>query len=212
METSRLPIRACVRYGWETFKKRPWFIVGISVLVLVLNILIPGPKDGQPLPTLIALFAITFVLGSFLQLGATNLTMRLHDGVESARLKDLWRPELFLTYLGTTLLATILTVLGFILLIIPGIIIGLALSFATYIVIDRRTGPIAAIKESWRMTKGNRWRLFLLMALIALINLGGLLLLVVGLLVTMPVTMIAFVHAYRFLDDSQTEVTATIEA
>lgn len=203
MEVARLPIRACLRYGWETFKKRPWFVVGTGLLVFFLNFLIPAPQDGQPLPTLLTLFGISFILGTFLQLGVTNLSLRLHDGIESARFKDLWRPELFLPYLAATVIATVLVLLGLILLIIPGIIIGLALSFATYLVVDRGLGPVAAVKESWRLTSGNRWRLFLFVLLIVLMNIGGLLLVVVGLLVTMPVSMIASVHAYRFLEDAQ---------
>jgi uncharacterized membrane protein len=55
------------------------------------------------------------------------------------------------------------------------------------------------MKESSRITRGHKWPLFVFLLLLVLVNLAGLLALVVGLLVSMPVSMLAFVHAYRTL-------------
>ncbi len=71
--------------------------------------------------------------------------------------------------------------------------------FTTFIVIDRELGPIEAMKESMRIARGHRWPLLGLIVLLALIVLVGVLALFVGLLVAMPVTTLAFVHAYRVL-------------
>lgn len=210
MDIARLPVRACVRYGWETFKKRPWFIIGIGIVISALNLVIPAPEEGQPAIVAISVFLISFLLGSLLQLGATNFGIRVHDNVSTAQAKDLWRPELFWAYLGATILSGILILLGLVLLIIPGIIIGLALSFATYLVIDKGLGPVAALKQSWSMTHGNRWRLFLLVMLLVLLNIVGALALLVGLLVTIPVSMIASVHAYRFLEQAHDDAIDTL--
>jgi len=73
--------------------------------------------------------------------------------------------------------------------------------FTSFIVIDRALGPIDAMKESKRITSGYRWRLLGFVLLLALINLAGVIALVVGLLVTVPVTSIAFANAYRVLSD-----------
>ena len=83
--------------------------------------------------------------------------------------------------------------------LVPGIIIAMGLAFVPYLVVERGLGPIDAIKESWRITKGHKWQLFLLVLALLGINLLGLLALVVGIFVAIPVTMIAFVHAYRTL-------------
>jgi uncharacterized membrane protein len=83
------------------------------------------------------------------------------------------------------------------LLIVPGVILGLMFLFTTLIVIERELGPIEALSESNCLTRGHKWPLLGFMLLLLLVNLLGLLALVVGLLVSIPVTTLAFVHAYR---------------
>jgi uncharacterized membrane protein len=71
--------------------------------------------------------------------------------------------------------------------------------FTMFIVIDRGLGPIVAMKESRRITRGYKWQLLGFVLVLTLINLVGALAVLVGLLVTIPVTSLAFVHAYRAL-------------
>ena len=71
--------------------------------------------------------------------------------------------------------------------------------FATFIVIDRELGPIEAMKESKRLAHGHKWALLGFVLVLALINLLGVLALGVGLLVSIPVSSLAFVHTYRVL-------------
>jgi uncharacterized membrane protein len=66
-------------------------------------------------------------------------------------------------------------------------------------VIDRDLGPIKAMKESKGITRGNKWPLLGFLLLLTLINLLGLIVLVVGLLVSIPISWLALVHAYRTL-------------
>lgn len=67
------------------------------------------------------------------------------------------------------LLCGLAIVLGFILLIIPGIIVSLALSVAIpAYVAESRTGIIDALKRSWELTKNHRWAILLIFILIAL--------------------------------------------
>jgi uncharacterized membrane protein len=55
------------------------------------------------------------------------------------------------------------------------------------------------MKESHRITRGHKWNLLGLLLMFFLVNLLGVLAFVVGLLVTVPVTVLAFAHAYRVL-------------
>ncbi|MEO1078738.1 MAG: hypothetical protein AAFY29_04215 [Pseudomonadota bacterium] len=47
---------------------------------------------------------------------------------------------------------------GFVLLIVPGIILSLSLIFSVYLVFTDGLGPIASLKESHRLVWGNWWR------------------------------------------------------
>ena len=55
------------------------------------------------------------------------------------------------------------------------------------------------MKESRRITRGHKWQLFGFLLMLVLINLLGLLAFVVGLFVSIPVSSLAFAHAYRLL-------------
>jgi uncharacterized membrane protein len=204
-----LSIADCIRFGWETFKKRPGILIGAFLLAMLIpsipNILVPGPEvvpNAPPPPPstghVIASLA-SIVLSIFTTLGATTFALRAHDDIMSVKLADLWNPQPFWRFLGAEILAAIIIVIGFILVIIPGIIASLGLGFAPYVVIDRTAGPTDALKESWGITKGNKWQLFLLGLVLLGLNLLGVLALVVGLLVTIPVTWLAITHAYRTL-------------
>jgi uncharacterized membrane protein len=84
-------------------------------------------------------------------------------------------------------------------LIVPGIIIAMGLAFVPYLVVERGLGPVEALKESWRLTKGHKMQIFLLVLALVGINILGLMALVVGVFVTFPLTLLAFAHAYRTL-------------
>jgi uncharacterized membrane protein len=71
--------------------------------------------------------------------------------------------------------------------------------FTTFIVVDRELGPIEAMKESYRITRGHKWDLLGLVYVLIIVAVFGLVALVVGLLVSIPVCTLALVHTYRVL-------------
>lgn len=194
----------CIRFGWETFKKRPWFFIlvtaalgGASRVSSDVTNLISG--DGSVAILIAAVAVLGLVAGLLIDLGRTNLLLKAHDNVAAAQLNDLWIPRLFWKYVGTYILVSIVFFVGLILLIVPGIIWGLRYMFALNLIVDRNLKPFEAMKESARITYGNKWQLLGLVLLLVLVNILGFLALIVGLLVSMPVTALAFVHAYRTL-------------
>jgi hypothetical protein len=82
---------------------------------------------------------------------------------------------------GALILAALGILLGFVLLIVPGVILALMWSVASYGIADRKLGPVEALKESARLTKGYRLRIFVL----ALLSL--LLIILMALLSAVPV-------------------------
>ena len=142
---------------------------------------------------------INLALGTLLSMGATAFYLAAHDNPATADLSLLWHPRPFWKYLGASILLALAVAIGFVLLIVPGIILGLMFMFTTFVVIERELGPIDAMSESHRLTRGHKWQLLGFVLLLLLINVLGLLALVVGLLVSIPVSTLAFVHAYRVL-------------
>ncbi len=69
----------------------------------------------------------------------------------------------------TGILVAIFTLVGFVLLIIPGIIVGVWLSLAMFIVVDEQKKGMAAVKQSKEYVKGYWWSVFGRFLLIGLI-------------------------------------------
>lgn len=206
-----LSVGDCVRFGWETFKQRPWFLIGTCFLAMLITSL-PGVFQPQPViapdgaivpAPLTAIDAIvglaSIVVSVFVAIGLTTFSLRAHDNIQGAQVSDLWNPGPFWRFLGAHILTGILVSLGFIAFLVPGVILAVGLAFVPYLVIERGLGPIEAMKESWRITKGHKWPLFLLILALIGISLLGLLALVVGIFVALPIALLAFAHAYRTL-------------
>jgi hypothetical protein len=86
-------------------------------------------------------------------------------------------------YLGivlANLLTGALIMLGFIMLVIPGIIVSCRLAFVGFLVMDKKLDPITAVEESWRMTRGYGWTILGMALLSFFIFIAGLCLLIVG--------------------------------
>ena len=105
--------------------------------------------------------------------------------------------------MGVSILYPLVILGGLILIIIPGIIWAVRFSFSPIIVIDTKSGPVAAMKESYAITKDNFWKLVLFFIVMALINLLGLILFGVGFIVTLPVSTMAYVLVYRKLTEAK---------
>jgi hypothetical protein len=68
--------------------------------------------------------------------------------------------------------------------------------FSVPLIIDRNYGPWEAIQGSWALTRGHFWGLLGVSLVVGLINLGGLLLLLVGALFTAPLTTLVETAGY----------------
>ncbi|MBI1288551.1 MAG: DUF975 family protein [Flavobacteriales bacterium] len=104
----------------------------------------------------------------------------------------------FGTSLATYLLAAVAGMVGFILLIIPGIIISLGLALSMYIISDdNEIGAYDALQKSWQMMKGYKMKLlglglmFFGLALLCMLTLG------IALLWFVPFAQVTMVKFYQ---------------
>jgi len=103
--------------------------------------------------------------------------------------------DAFLAYL----VRAILVGLGYICLIVPGIILSLMWAFTFPLLAEHRLSFWDAMQRSAVLTEGYRWRLLLLALACFLVILLGFVALCVGIFVALPVCVTAFGLAYRWL-------------
>jgi hypothetical protein len=104
---------------------------------------------------------------------------------------------LHLTLAG--LVKWLLTSLGFVLCILPGIYLGVGYVFALPLVIDKKMEFWPAMEVSRRVVHHHWWSTFALVIVLALIAFVGFLACVVGALVTVPVSSASLMYVYEDL-------------
>lgn len=97
---------------------------------------------------------------------------------------------------------------GFVLCIVPGIILALMWMFVSLVLAETQLDFWEAMKTSADLTAGYRWPLFCLMLASIVVILAGLVACCVGVFVAQPVVMTAMALAYRFLQAQKTKATA----
>lgn len=153
------------------------------------------------LVSLITSFVGTLV-AYLVQAGIIRGTLKIADGGKPELSEILATDEVAPTLI-TAVLITVGTFIGFILCILPGVIFAVLASFSLYFLIDKGVEPVEAVKSSISFVKNNIGQLILLfLASIVAIILGAIAC-GIGLLVAIPVVILANTYAYRTLTGSQ---------
>ena len=103
----------------------------------------------------------------------------------------------FFQYVITSIVVGIIVFLGVILLIVPGIYFALKYAFAGLITIDQGLDVGEAMKRSAEITEGRKLSLLGFSIVTMIINIIGGLLFGLGLLITVPLTLLAFTILYN---------------
>ncbi len=80
--------------------------------------------------------------------------------------------------------------------LVPIVILGLMFSQSQYLVVDRDVGIVDALKLSIKITRGNKWSLFLLGLFGSVLVFAGLLAFCIGLLFVIPLLYLLGATAY----------------
>jgi len=142
---------------------------------------------------------IAFVIGTVIRGGATIYWLRLIRGQSAELTHSFAVTRFFAPLLIATIVAGIVSMLGYVLLIIPGVIITMGLYFVTQVVVDKDIGYVDALKYSWDITHGHKLDLFIFTILAFFLNMAGLLACCVGVVVTNAVVMGASTIIYTRL-------------
>jgi len=211
MQTDKFPFGAAIKFGWQKTKENFWSLIAITLIWIVIsgmfNSTAKNFEKTMPLANLI-IQIVSAVVSMIMTLGITRISLKVYRG-EKFEVTELFNSSgLLLKYFLASLLYFLAIAVGLILLIVPGIILMLRMSFYTYLIVDKQLGPVESLKESMRLTKGSCFNLFLFWFVVLGVFLLGLLALIVGVIVAIPVTVIAWIFVYRYLETKQQPVVA----
>jgi uncharacterized membrane protein len=182
--------------AWKFTKEHLGFLLGYLVLSFLINGLFSAANHKSD-SFLIKLLGT--IVGTFLCMGLYNSALLIVKGVKPGfeQLYSNW-PH-FVSWFLSSLLFGLMVFMGLILFIVPGLYLVARYGLYPFFILDKGLGSIDALKGAERASAGRRWELFLLFMSCFGLNLLGFLLLGIGVLFTIPLTVIALAVAYRRL-------------
>jgi uncharacterized membrane protein len=194
-------------YGWQQMKKHFLYFFLILLIVGIAESPTSIAQESEIDQSVFTVLAQLFSAGYALLLlpviiyGADLLYLR------GIRNEEIDFSELFVGFKEKyvhIVLANLLKVaiigMGFVFLIVPGIILLCRLVFVSLLVMDKGLDPIAAVEKSWQMTRGHGWRIFGMGLLAIPVFIAGLLCFIVGAFVSFMWISAAFTSLYHAID------------
>jgi len=210
-----LDIGSCISRSWELVKTHFWPIVGISLLVMVamgaINQLVglfTGPAvkgmviehrfSGGTLSIVLGTSIVTAPAYAILMGGLYRYYLKLIRG-QRAEIGDAFSGFTIapgqLALVG--LVKALLSLLGYLLCILPGIYLSVAWMFAVPLVIDRRMEFWEAMELSRKVVCKHWFLLFAFVLVLGLVTVCGLVACCIGLFVSVPIGWVALLYAYE---------------
>jgi len=187
-----------ISYGWKGLTKYLGPLLIITVVIVAIQIvltLIGYQFDSWFLQ--LTWNVITTIVSLILAMGLIRASLAVVDG-RAPEVGMLFRTEHLGAYLVASILVGLAVGVGFILCIIPGLILMFLFAFFGYAIVDERaTGAAESIGMSWNLVSKNVGSLLLLFILVIVINIVGAILCGIGLLFTYPLTAVAVAYAWR---------------
>jgi uncharacterized membrane protein len=196
-------VGASYAHAWEMLKRfwRQLLLIGVLVVLViaagvVVQLVWARNESGAAVGEVIGQLYSLFVAGP-IQVGASFALLKAARG-EKPHADDLFAPfrHNYWSAAFAPVLVGLLTVVGLLLLILPGIFVAVRLSFVSFLVVDEGLGPIEAVRESWRLTQGRFWTLFGGAMLGVFVVWVGVILLVVGAIPAAMWVGVAFATMY----------------
>ncbi|NQV90527.1 hypothetical protein HQ487_03930 [Candidatus Uhrbacteria bacterium] len=196
---------ALVRMGWVKAKEHigtyiaALFVSGLAVFVPASILMVIGGGIGQIEFFLFLAFISYLVMGAVMGAGSMRLFLNAIDGKEVSVgiLFSEWKRAF--PYALVCILYAFVVMVGLCLFIIPGVIWSLKYLFAPMLVLDGGMKPMDAMRASALMTDGLKWDLLGFQQVIGTVVIIGYLVFFVGVVVSIPVAMIAVMGLYRHL-------------
>lgn len=206
MDSKSIFIGNALKNGWRGMKEHFWFFA-CALILGVLTLAIPAGIASylQKHPFIALIFWITyFILGVLVQIGYVRISLDIIDK-NKAKITDLWSGiKLFFNYLIANILYSLILFAGLILLVFPMFIWQARYVFFPYCIVDKKLGPIEALKASSKLTFGAKWEIFAYIIICHILMFIGFLLIGVGLFATIPIILLSSAWIYRRLE-KQTE-------
>ncbi|HEY6933352.1 MAG TPA: hypothetical protein VI452_08130 [Marmoricola sp.] len=218
-------VGAAFGFGWRAFWRNAGPFVLVALLMWVVNAVLQGigtSLSGGGVSTstvngstfsagasgISFLFSIlASVANVFFNAAMVRGALDVADGrpVSVGSMFERWNKG---TVLVAALIVAVLTIVGLVLCLLPGVVFAFLAWFTTFFIVDRGMPAWDGVKASVSFSSANVGPLLLCALLGFLVLVAGLLVCIVGLLAASPIVTLATAYAYRSLQGQP--VTSTV--
>ena len=195
-------------YAWKKMFDKAFLPLFLAVIIVGL---LNGPAGATwkadhnfaltmlvMLPVILFGLAYSFLLMPIIKYGEKYLFLKaMRD--EEADLKllfDGFRTK-YLNIVLANLIVFALVMIGFVMLIVPGIIIACRLIFVPFLVMDKSMEPMKAVEKSWQMSRGFGWIVFFMAIISFFLIIAGVIAFIFGVLISIMWIHAAFATLYQ---------------
>ncbi|HVJ94318.1 MAG TPA: hypothetical protein VM580_31235 [Labilithrix sp.] len=201
MNAKTFSIGQALEFGVSTLKRNMGMSIGIGAASLGTMLIVNGlAETAQDHAVLVMGFGLVSQLVQvFWSLVWIRFALSAYDAQVLRPRELVPDSKLYLEYLAVSLLYGLVVIAGLFLLIIPGIYLAVRYGLVGFLVADGRSDVLSSFPKSAALTRGVRWRLFLFMVVVTLLNFVGVMFFGIGLFFTVPISMFAMALVYRRL-------------
>src|ERR1051326_30614 len=184
-----IDIGRCIGRGWELVKKDFWLLIGASFVGGLV-------AAGGGIPYLGPIIGL--VIGGPMMGGLYALYLKKIRG-QPATFGDAFIgfSTAFVPLMLTHLVSGLLTIVGCLLCILPGIYLGVSWAFAIPLVMDKKIEFWPAMELSRKVISKHWWLMFGFLIVCGLVTLAGVLACCVGVFVAVAIIEAALMYAYE---------------
>jgi hypothetical protein len=209
----RLDVGRALSYGWAGFTANlgPVLLIVLAVVVVGVGVNALSLAFSNEFVSFL-LSLVAFVVGLVIALGLIRAALTITDGAKPS-IGEVFTGDGVVQYaiasivLGAAFAVInfvgVITIILFPITFILTAVLGFFVQFFGYAIVDENSGAFEGIQRSFQLVRSNLGELILLWLVALGVNIVGALLCGVGLLVTIPLTAIAWAYAWRTLTGGQ---------
>ena len=182
-----------VGFKWSYMAPFLIYLIITSVIAVLQDATVGTGEGVAASLTQVIVNILVYPLG----IGLGLLGIRRAAGKDT-QLSTLWEPySQFIPLVVMLVLMGLLIVGGFFLLVLPGIYLAVAYSFAPYLMIEKNMGVLEALETSRKAITTCLWRYFGLLLIAVLLFIVGTIPLLIGLVWVLPIMAIAIGEVFK---------------
>jgi uncharacterized membrane protein len=204
-----LDIGRAFSYAWAKFQANAWALIGVMLVAFVGTIIaaivsgvIRASVSGGWFSFLLV-FAVTqileWVVTGVLLYPVYRSVLAVTAGQPVVGLGELFSGDQLGPFVLAEIIFGVLTFVGFLLCIVPGIAVLFFGFFYPFFILDRHQQPVEAIRSSFILVRTNIGTLLPFAILAFIVYVVGFIACGIGVLVTAPIALLACAYAYRTL-------------